>query len=309
MDHITVGKEYNKGKIALVECKKNCSLENIHIKGVCYMLIILTHGKLEFKLNDSFITAAAPTFVCFDENADPFLKNNTKASYYVIYFHPKFLNINMDFGLLRSKGYEDIASKHDMFMLKPFIDSIHTVPISADQLLKIEHSAKCMLNELNEQRDWYWSCRGRSYFMEIIIALERMFGLMGYEKTLHNPEDISLIKNPKLRDAVLYIEGHYNEEVDLSDIALSIGTNPNTLNRLMKEEFSCTAIKYLAKYRISVSKKHLTFTDVPIKDISNMVGFKTVQHFTRIFKEITGATPAEYRKSMVTKRKDDFNGK
>ena len=37
-----------------------------------------------------------------------------------------------------------------------------------------------------------------------------------------------------------------------------------------------------------------------------MVGFKTVQYFNRIFKEITGATPAEFRKSAVHKRMDEI---
>lgn len=63
------------------------------------------------------------------------------------------------------------------------------------------------------------------------------------------------------------------------------------------------------KCRITVSKKQLAFTDVPIKDIANMVGFKTVQHFNRVFKEITNTTPAEFRKSAVKNRKDDLNGK
>ena len=58
------------------------------------------------------------------------------------------------------------------------------------------------------------------------------------------------------------------------------------------------------QYRITIAKKQLAFTDVPIKDIASMVGFKTVQHFNRIFKEITGTPPAEFRKTSVQKRKD-----
>ena len=77
----------------------------------------------------------------------------------------------------------------------------------------------------------------------------------------------------------------------------------------MKEELGCTAIEYLMQYRITIAKKQLAFTDVPIKDIANMVGFKTVQHFGRIFKEITDTTPAEFRKSAVKNRKDDFKWK
>ena len=306
MEHITIGRKYNEGKVAFVECVKNGSLDNINIKDKCFLLIVLTKGKIEFKVGGEKVTAVAPSFLCFDETENPVLVSKSKAHYTQVYFHPKFLNINMTFELLRSKNYDDIASTHDMFMLKPFTRKAYVIPIADTQVEIIEHSANCMMEELEEQRDWYWSCRGRSYFMEIIIALERMYGLIGYGITHQISDNAPIIKNPKLRDAVLYIEGHYGDNITLSDISANAGINHTTLTALMKEELGCTAIEYLMKYRITVAKKQLAFTDVPIKDIANMVGFKTVQHFGRIFKEITDTTPAEFRKSAVQKRKDEI---
>ncbi len=309
MEHITVGRKYNEGKVAFVECVKNGSFDNINIKGKCFLLIILTKGKLEFKVDGEKITAVAPSFLCFDELENPVLVSKSKAHYTCVYFHPKFLNINMTFELLRSSKYGDIATTHDMFMLKPFIDKAYVIAIAETQVEKIEQSADYMLEELTEQRDWYWSCRGRSYFMEIIIALERMYGLIGYGLTHQKSDNAPIIKNPKLRDAVLYIESHYGDSITLSDISANAGINHTTLTALMKEELGCTAIEYLMQYRITIAKKQLAFTDVPIKDVANMVGFKTVQHFNRIFKEIAGTTPAEFRKVVVKNRKDDLNGK
>ena len=306
MEHITVGRKYNEGKVAFIECKKDDSLKNIDIKDKYFLLIILTKGKLEFMVGGEKIAATAPAFLCFDESENPVLVSKSKARYTCVYFHPKFLNINMTFELLRSQQYGDIATTHDMFLLNPFIDKAYIIPILETQIEKIERSAEYMMEELEQQRDWYWSCRGRSYFMEIIIALERMYGLIGYGFTYQKADAAPIINNPKLRDAVLYIEGHYGENITLSDISANAGINHTTLTALMKEELRCTAIEYLMKYRIIVSKKQLAFTDVPIKDIANMVGFKTVQHFNRIFKEKTGTTPAEFRKSAVQKRKVDI---
>ena len=306
MEHITVGRKYNEGKVAFVECVKDDILDNINIKDKCFLLIILTKGKLEFKAGGERVTANAPSFLCFNELEDPVLISKAKAQYTCVYFHPKFLNINMTFEMLRSKNYGDIATTHDMFMLKPFIDKTYVIPIAETQVEKIEHSANYMLDELTEQRDWYWSCRGRSYFMEIIIALERMYGLIGYGLTHQKSDNAPIIKNPKLRDAVLYIESHYGNSITLSDISANAGINHTTLTALMKEELGCTAIEYLKQYRITIAKKQLSFTDVPIKDIANMVGFKTVQHFNRIFKEISGTTPAEFRKVAVHKRKEEI---
>lgn len=309
MQHITVGRKYNEGKVAKIECVRNDRLQNTHIKNNCFLLIILTAGKLEFKVENEQFCTAAPAFICFDETQNPVLISKRKAQYTCIYFHPEFLNVNMSFEMLRKKDYGDIASTHDLFLLKPFTDKAYVVPIAEAQLEKITQAAGYMQEELKNQRDWYWSCRGRSYFMEIIIALERMYGLIGYGVTHQKSDNTPIIKNAKLRDAVLYIESRFDESVTLPDIAKAAGMNHTTLTALMKEELGLTAIEYLMKYRITVAKKQLEFTSVPIKDIANMTGFKTVQHFSRVFKAQTGTTPAEFRKNAVQKRKEDLNGK
>ena len=147
MEHITVGIKKNANKVALVECVKNGSLNNIDIKDKCFLLIILTKGKLEFKIGGGIITATAPSFLCFDETENPVLVTKSKAHYTQVYFHPKFLNINMTFPLLRSPNYGDIATTHDMFMLKPFTDKAYVIPIADTQAEKIEQSAEFMQNE------------------------------------------------------------------------------------------------------------------------------------------------------------------
>lgn len=306
MRHITVGRKYNEGKVAKIECVRNDRLRNIDIKDKCFLLIILTAGKLEFKVENEQFCTAAPAFICFDETADPVLISKRKAQYTCIYFHPEFLNVNMSFEMLRKKDYGDIASTHDLFLLKPFTDKAYVVPIAEAQLEKITQAARDMQEELKNQRDWYWSCRGRSYFMEIIIALERMYGLIGYGVTHQKSDNTPIVKNAKLRDAVLYIESRFDESITLPDIAKAAGMNHTTLTALMKEELGLTAIEYLMKYRVTVAEKQLEFTSVPIKDIANMTGFKTVQHFSRVFKSHTGTTPAEFRKNAVQKRKEEI---
>ncbi len=110
MEHVTIGKNYNKGKVALVECIKNDTFENIDIKNKCFLLIILSKGKLEFEINGQKITATAPAFLCFDETENPCFNINRKAKYTCVYFNPIFLNVNMTFEMLRSNNYSDIAT-------------------------------------------------------------------------------------------------------------------------------------------------------------------------------------------------------
>ena len=160
--------------------RKNGDLSQMHIKDNCYLLVILSQGSMSFEVGDKTISVSAPSFLCFNELEDPVFKSCRDARYVCIYFHPKFLNINMTFELLRSRAYSDIATTYDMFMLKPFLNNEYVVPIGQSQLERIEYCADGMIEELENQRDWYWSCRGRSYFMEIIIMLKRMYGIVGY---------------------------------------------------------------------------------------------------------------------------------
>ena len=306
MEHITVSTKNYRKKVALAACEENGPLDDIDIKDKHFLLIVLTKGKMEFAVGDQRIAANAPAFLCFDELENPRLLSKTGAQYTCVYFHPTFLNINMTFEFLRSSQYDDIASVHDMFMLRPFMDKTYVIPISHISTERIAQSADYMRQELTEQRDRYWSCRGRTYFMELIIALERMYGLNGYGWQHRQSDNAPIIKNPRLRDAVLYIEENYRKDIALSDVAANARINHTDLNALMKGELGCTAMEYLKKYRIAMSKKQLAFTDVPIKDISDMVGFKTVQHFNRVFKEITGTTPAVFRRTAVEKRRTEI---
>lgn len=92
-------------------------------------------------------------------------------------------------------------------------------------------------------------------------------------ENLEKEAGTSSVKNEMLQSAVAYIEGNYGETVTLM------------------------------KYRIKAAKKHLAFTDLPLKEIAGRCGFKTVPHFSRTFKAVTGETPAAFRTMALEKRK------
>lgn len=299
----TIGREYNTGKIAQVECISNDTLKSMNIKDQCYLLLILTEGTATFRVSEKEFTAIAPCFVCFDESENPVLVKKRKLKCQSIYFHPQFLNVNMTFSLIKSNFYGDIAHTHDMFLLKPFTEKNYIVPITEQYLDKLNDSFIEMKNELLNQQDWYWSCRARSYFMEIMIALERLYGLIGRGDLVICEDSRAKIKDERLKRAIIFIESHYSDKITLSQIVARAGINQTTLTELFKHEIGTTPMEYLWHHRVRVAKKHLAFTEVPIKDISARCGFKTVQHFSRIFKEQTDKTPAQYRKEAVEERR------
>ncbi len=301
MSYVTIGKEFDQGKIAPVLCVKNDTFKQVHIVGQRFLLIVLSKGRLTFRHNGTVVTATAPAFLCFSEEHDPELIDNQNAECMAVYFHPQFLNVNMTFERVRADEYSDAAHAHDLFLLKPFLHGACVVPIAMGQLEHIMIACNGMMRELTEQRDWYWSCRGRSYFMEIIIALERQYGFGSDISAL-----AAVVRDARLRAALMYIESYYSRKIVLDDVVRASGLNRTSLAMLMKEETGGTVMQYVMTYRIMMAKKQLRFTEVPIKDIALRCGFKTVPHFTRVFKVQTGLSPADFRKTAVQKRKEDF---
>ena len=210
----------------------------------------------------------------------------------------------MTFQLVHSGSYEQVATSHDLFLLRPFTDDKRFVfPLFEEYTDNLNRLFLRLENELKDQRDWYWSCRSRSYFMEMILILERAYGIIGQDEL---GTSINKIKNPHLKNAVIYIESHYHENITLENITKSASMNHSTLTQLFKDELSITPIEYLWQYRINVAKKHLEFTSLPVKDISMRCGFKTVQHFSRKFEKYTNNTPTAFRDKAVSERKSAF---
>ena len=114
------------------------------------------------------------------------------------------------------------------------------------------------------------------------------------------------IKDERLKRAIIFIESHYFDKIAFPQIVASAGVNQTTVNELFRSEMGTTPMEYLWSFRIRVAKKHLEFTEVPIKDVAARCGFATVQHFGRVFKEHTNQTPAQFRKNAVEKRKREL---
>ena len=300
MNPQTFGLKYNTGKIAPVQCVKSDTLKDLNIKDTCFALMIIYEGTAHFEVHGKTFEAMAPCFVCFDESESPKLLKKRGLKCDSVYFSPTFLNVNMSFSRVHSGNYEQLAEVHDLFLLKPFTDPHRYVfPIFDECLGNMQRLFVLLEDELKEQPDWYWSCRSRSYFMEIILLLERTYGLVGQNKS---EGYANKILNPHLKSAVIYIENHYRNALALDDLAKAASLNKSSLTQLFKNELEMTPIEYVWHHRMNVAKKLLEDTNLPVKDIVSRCGFKTVQHFSRKFEESVGCNPTAFRTAVVSNR-------
>ena len=102
-------------------------------------------------------------------------------------------------------------------------------------------------------------------------------------------------KSSIVKQTVAYIRTHYSDDISSFVIAEKLHVSDGYLRALFKKECSCTIKDYIQQYRIERAKELLLKDEKKIYEIAEQCGFTSSQHFSRVFHQLTGMTPGEYK--------------
>ena len=105
-----------------------------------------------------------------------------------------------------------------------------------------------------------------------------------------------------VQETIKYIRQHLDSDVSVSEIAEFAGMNPEYLTKLFKKNTGYTLKEYIVNEKMESAKMLLATTTLPVTLISSHVGYGNYSNFTRSFKQLTGCTPMEYRKSAANQK-------
>lgn len=109
-------------------------------------------------------------------------------------------------------------------------------------------------------------------------------------------------KNTEIVQAVTgYISQHLTEDLSMEVLAEKFYISSSHLRKIFKNETGSTIKECIDEARLKKAMELLEHTQIKIYDISEKVGYQTVQAFTRAFKLNTGKTPGDYRVSCGLK--------
>jgi AraC-like DNA-binding protein len=94
-----------------------------------------------------------------------------------------------------------------------------------------------------------------------------------------------------------YLLQHADNPPSLSELARIAGLNEFKLKKGFKEIYQHTVFGYLNDYRLDKAKQLLLHKTQPIKEISDNLGYSSVQHFTKAFKKKFGIPPGLLKSS------------
>lgn len=166
------------------------------------------------------------------------------------------------------------------------------IPIPEEKQAYVEGLFNHIAQELSQRQPGYETAVAGDMAQLLILILR--------SRSIDQTLSISP-KQQKVREIASYISQNYASDLSLDLLAERFYISKYHLCHLFKEITGFTVVEYINTTRIREGERLLIDTDLKISQISERVGYDSVTHFGRVFKECFGKTPVSYRKSFSEK--------
>ncbi len=105
-------------------------------------------------------------------------------------------------------------------------------------------------------------------------------------------------ENDIVRRAQQYISKHVQQKLSVPLVAKSIDISASYLTGLFHKHLQISPGEYIRRIKLQESKQLIRESSLNFTEISTLLQYSSVHHFSRQFKEHFGITPSEYAKSV-----------
>lgn len=96
--------------------------------------------------------------------------------------------------------------------------------------------------------------------------------------------------------ALAFIHKNYRDEnITIQMVSNYVGLSENYFSVLFKKEVGTSFKNHLIKLRVNKAIEIMESTNLKIYEVCDYIGYQNVEHFSRIFKKVTGSSPNKYR--------------
>jgi AraC-like DNA-binding protein/ligand-binding sensor protein len=104
-------------------------------------------------------------------------------------------------------------------------------------------------------------------------------------------------ESPLVRRARAYVLANQADPIDLTKVAQAMHVSTFYFCKMFKRTTGLTFTEYLSRVRVEKAKKLLLNPHLRISEIAYDVGFQSLTHFNRVFRQVVGQSPTSYRES------------
>ena len=102
-----------------------------------------------------------------------------------------------------------------------------------------------------------------------------------------------------VKEAERILTDHYNEQLDIQDLARSLGVAYSHFRREFKAQTGYSPWKYVIHVRLSRVCRFLLSSEATLEDIASSVGFSSSSHLSAQFKKEYGLSPINWKEKIM----------
>src|SRR5215470_14060070 len=103
----------------------------------------------------------------------------------------------------------------------------------------------------------------------------------------------------RLRKVKEFVHAKMEDELSLGELAQSVGLSTAHFSEMFRKSMGETPHQFVLRVRIERAKEMLRSAESRVLDVAIACGFKTQQHFARVFRHVCGLSPKEYRREFM----------
>jgi AraC family transcriptional regulator len=104
----------------------------------------------------------------------------------------------------------------------------------------------------------------------------------------------------RLRRVTEFVHARIEDDLTLDEMAESAGLSTAHFSRMFRKSTGECPHRFVLRHRVERAKEMLRTAEVRILDVAVGCGFKTQQHFARVFRRMCGVAPTEYRQEFLS---------
>lgn len=243
-----------------------------------FEIYYLISGKREFFIKDRTLVIHQGDIVIISPNILHRTTNTEKPK------HERFI-VN-----IHEKHLAQISSSYLDIYQPLFENDYLIISCPLNELLTIDSLTQKVIEEIEEQRP------GCEIYAQTLILQMLIICCRHIKQHNMQPIESPSPMHERISEVVRYLNSHYMNKLSLQSVAEKFYISPYYLSRFFKEATGFTFVEYLNSVRIKEAKRLLENSSMKVNLISKKVGFGSVTHFGRVFKEVTGYVPLHYRK-------------
>lgn len=165
------------------------------------------------------------------------------------------------------------------------------INLSVNNRIYVEDSLNKILEEV-QQKGIGYELYCETLILQLLIFCSRFLEQNSVKPLMH-PSPV----HEKISEVVQFINEQYSRDLSLHYLADKFYISHYYLSRVFKDVTGFNFIEYLNSVRVKEAKKLLEDSQLKVNKIAEKVGFGSITHFGRVFREITGHAPLYYRKN------------